>query len=226
MGGTATRNFRMFRELCGSDFMQNVAIVTTMWEEIDERRGSERERELVSEDDFFKPALDKGATMYRHHNTRKSAQQLVRLLVEKHPKPLQIQLELVDQQKSLCDTSAGIHLNEELREQAQRHRHELEELRRDMEAAVEARDERTRAELADEMRKMQAQLARKERELRNFSKPVTPRKSATSMLRTVKKIMAIILLMVPFVVFIRIVFPSLMPVPPFGATSWASRNTS
>ena len=133
MGGTAARNFRMFRELCGGDFMQNVAIVTTMWEEVDERRGSERERELASEEDFFKPALDKGAMMCRHNNTRGSAQQLVQLLTRKHPMPLQIQLEIVNLQKSLCDTSAGIQLNEELRAQAQRHRHELEELRREME---------------------------------------------------------------------------------------------
>jgi hypothetical protein len=71
MGGISSRNFRMFRKLCGDDTLKNVVIVTNTWSEVGQAKGEMREAELKNK--FFKPALDKGAQMLRHDNTVQSA---------------------------------------------------------------------------------------------------------------------------------------------------------
>jgi hypothetical protein len=73
MGGISTRNFKMFRQLCGESTLRNVVIVTNMWGEVGREVGEAREAELGSDDRFFKPVLDKGAHMLRHNNDKTSA---------------------------------------------------------------------------------------------------------------------------------------------------------
>jgi hypothetical protein len=51
-----------------------VVLLTNMWGEVSHEVGEARERELTS--NFFKPALDKGAQLVRHHNTEQSAHTL------------------------------------------------------------------------------------------------------------------------------------------------------
>ena len=36
----------MFKKLCGKDALQNVVLVTTMWDEVDQETGKARENEL------------------------------------------------------------------------------------------------------------------------------------------------------------------------------------
>ncbi|THV00998.1 P-loop containing nucleoside triphosphate hydrolase protein [Dendrothele bispora CBS 962.96] len=159
MGGVSTRNFKMFRQLCGSDALKNVVLVTNMWGEIGAEVGEAREFELKTEDKFWKPVLDKGAQIYRHDNTLQSAQAIVRHLVDKRPVALRIQTELVDQHKNLTDTAAGAELNRELRVQIAKHQEELKNLEREMKEAINARDEETRKELEAERNKMQAEMS-------------------------------------------------------------------
>ncbi|TEB23749.1 hypothetical protein FA13DRAFT_1756971 [Coprinellus micaceus] len=89
MGGISLKNFRTFRSLCGEQTLRNVVIA------------EERERELSIKDDFFKPALDKGAQMMRHYNTPESAQKIVRHLLKNNPMALQIQREIVDEHRDV-----------------------------------------------------------------------------------------------------------------------------
>jgi hypothetical protein len=88
MGGISTRNFKMFRQLCGESTLRNVVIVTNMWGEVGREVGEAREAELGSDDRFFKPVLDKGAHMLRHNgltsaHVRNPSKSFVRLAV--HP---------------------------------------------------------------------------------------------------------------------------------------------
>ena len=78
-----------------------------MWSRVKPEVGKEREAQLMSKDIFFKPALDNGARMVRHGNTVPSAQGIIRLLIDNRPLPLQIQRELVDENKDLVETRAG-----------------------------------------------------------------------------------------------------------------------
>ncbi len=132
MGGISTRNFKMFRQLCGDSTLKNVVIVTNMWSEVSKEVGEARETELASQDLFFKPVLSKGALMLRNENNKESAQNILRHIVENHPLSLQIQRELVDQKKDISQTAAGEELNRELMQQIKRHREEMRKIQEEM----------------------------------------------------------------------------------------------
>ena len=128
----------MFRKLCGESTLKNVVLVTNMWEEGPQDINEARERELSHR--FFKPALDKGAQLLRHHNTAESAHDILRKIMGNHPVVLQIQRELVDERKDIINTAAGELLNQELRKQIKRHQRELMELREEMSQALKMKD--------------------------------------------------------------------------------------
>lgn len=128
MGGTSTRNFKMFRKLCGDTALQNVVIVTNMWGEVTPDVGEAREEQLKTRDIFFKPALDKGAHIRRHDNTSTSAQAIIHCIAFNNPLVLCIQRELVDEQKDIAETAAGAALGRELHEQAMRYQAERRRL--------------------------------------------------------------------------------------------------
>lgn len=149
MGGIARKNFRLFRKLCGDDALKNVMIVTNMWSEVSQEVGEGRERELASNELFFKPVLDKGARMVRHDNTSTSTQHILRELLGLPPAPLLIQRETVDQHKSLAQTDAGIDLQAELDKEAEKHRKEMDSIKSDMTEAMNLRDAQKEEELKE-----------------------------------------------------------------------------
>ena len=146
----------MFRELCGDTTLRNVVLVTNMWGEVSSDVGESREDELSS--NFFKPVLDKGAQMVRHHNTVESAHDIIRGITANHPVVLQIQRELVDQHKDIVDTAAGEAVNRELNEQIRRHQAELKAIKGEMMQALEEKDGETRRELEEETKKLRGQM--------------------------------------------------------------------
>jgi len=156
--GIAGRNFKMFRELCGDSTLRNVVLVTNMWGEVSQDVGEEREEELTT--NFFKPVLDKGAQLVRHHNTPRSAHDTIRRIMRNRPAVLQIQRELVDEGRDINDTAAGEAINKELNEQIRRHKAELETIKEEMEKAMKDKDEETRRELEEETRKLQERIDR------------------------------------------------------------------
>jgi len=160
MGGISTRNFKMFRKLCGDSTLSNVAIMTNMWGEVKPELGDAREKELCSRDIFFKPVLDKGAKVVRHDNTLKSAQNIIGRLLKNKPKALEIQRELVEEKKNITDTAAGSELNRELKEQQARHRAEIGKLQEEMMQAMNEHDEETKKELEIEQNKLRAEVER------------------------------------------------------------------
>ena len=131
MGGIATRNFRMFRQLCGEDTLKNVVIVTNRWEEVEQNLGEEHEQELMTDPRFFKPVLDKGAQMVRHNNKPEIARAILSHLIQNKPIPLRIQIEMVDENKSFEETDAGVELRQEIEELLRKHTKEMEELRQE-----------------------------------------------------------------------------------------------
>ncbi|KAJ3559130.1 hypothetical protein NM688_g525 [Phlebia brevispora] len=149
VGGIAKRNFNMFRKLCGDDSLKNVVIVTNMWSEVSPERGAAREHELCTDEILFKPVIDKGAEMLRHDNTLQSAQAILWHLVNKRPRALRIQRELVDEGKDITQTAAGEELDRELVEMAKKHAQQLEEIQQEMAEALAAKDMETKKELEE-----------------------------------------------------------------------------
>ncbi|KAJ7126809.1 P-loop containing nucleoside triphosphate hydrolase protein [Mycena epipterygia] len=177
MGGISTRNFKMFRQLCGESTLKNVVIVTNMWGEVGREVGEARETELASDERFFKPVLDKGARLLRHENEASSAQAILHYLVENQPRALRIQRELVDQGKDISQTAAGEELNRELAEQIKRHKQEMVVLQKDMKEAIREKDEETRKELEIETRKLQAEMSRVQNDSRKLASDYTEQKA-------------------------------------------------
>ena len=77
--GIVGQDFKTFHELCGDTTLNNVVIVTNMWGNVSRDAGEVLENELSRKS--FKPALDRGAQMVRHHNTAQSAHDIIRKIV-------------------------------------------------------------------------------------------------------------------------------------------------
>ena len=146
----------MFHKLCGDAALKNVVLVTNMWGEVSSDVGEARERELSSK--FFRPVLERGAQMARHHNTLQSAYHIIQKIMKNHPVVLQIQRELVDEGSDIVNTAAGEAINRELNEQMRRHQAELREVQEEIAQALREKDEEMRRELEEAKKKLLEQL--------------------------------------------------------------------
>ncbi|KAJ7922185.1 P-loop containing nucleoside triphosphate hydrolase protein [Mycena leptocephala] len=125
MGGASKRNFTMFKKLCGEDAFENVAIVTTRWDEEDKAVGEARLAELRAKPQLYKSVLDGGVEIFQHDRSYTSALAILHHLLGKTPKSLLIQREMADEGKKLSETTAGQELEHEILEQVVRHHREL-----------------------------------------------------------------------------------------------------
>ena len=108
MAGTPLRNLSMFKELCGRDNFKNVVLVTTMWDHVSDDEGLEREEELQNA--FWQSMISLGSSTHRFLFTEKSAWDIINTISLSPPgerRPLQIQREMVDENKPIDKTSAG-----------------------------------------------------------------------------------------------------------------------
>ncbi|CAK5269638.1 unnamed protein product [Mycena citricolor] len=162
MDSTTERNFQLLQHLCGEDAFPNISVVTTMWDEVGLELAESRESELAEDACFFKQVLDGGATMQRHQsiNDLESARAIVDELAVNIPYALKVQIELVDEQKKLVETSVGQELERELSEQLAKHRVESSGLRKEMKQAFRQQDDETRLELEMESHKLQEEMGR------------------------------------------------------------------
>jgi hypothetical protein len=104
MAGTPLKNLRMFRELCGKQALENIILVTTMWDEVEEDVGSQREKELRGK--YWRAMIDHGSATARYNGTLESAWDIVeRFTTRRHA--VLLQREMVDLKKELPETAAG-----------------------------------------------------------------------------------------------------------------------
>ena len=168
MGGVSTRTLRMFRKLCGSDSLKNVRIVTTFWSKEVTIEEQSHERRMQTDDRFFKLFLDDHAQMIRHDNTIESAHNIIRGICKNSPSALAIQLETVQQRRTLSATSAGIALHAELLESAQGLQVLVDVLQERIKAPRIEGDQAKETELRTEIWEMVPGLARHYNELKNL----------------------------------------------------------
>jgi hypothetical protein len=170
MDGISTRNFSVFRKLCGTGSFKNVVIVTNFWGEVDQKMGIARENELTTDRIFFKPVLDAGGQIMRHDRTMESAQSILRCVLRNSPIALRIQRQLVEKKMTLIETDAGSELVVELQRQEAEHQEEMRTLRTEMEAAIRAKDEITKQELGQALQGAQEHLNRVRASANNLAK--------------------------------------------------------
>ena len=115
MTGTSKAYLKLLEDLVGDDALKNVILVTTMWNMFrpeDRRRAVQREQELL--DIFWRPMVEKGSYVAQFDGTPDSAYALVFQLAGKQSVVLDIQKEIVDQDRSILDTAAGTTLVHQL----------------------------------------------------------------------------------------------------------------
>ena len=127
MRGSSMRSMRMFRKLCGKAFYRNLLLGTTCWSLISEEIGVQREKELMTDQNFWKGLIAKGAQFVRIPDDGWDAKELVYDLARMEPASLQIQEEMVDQHVNFNDLSAAQTLDDGSK--ALREAHEREKLR-------------------------------------------------------------------------------------------------
>ena len=104
MGGSPLKYLEMFQNLCGPKALKNVVLVTTMWDEVEEEEGREREAELSA--NYWNTMLELGCRTSRFLNTTESAWDIVSQF-QKARCTVLLQRELVDLHLELAETSAG-----------------------------------------------------------------------------------------------------------------------
>ncbi|CAK7209586.1 hypothetical protein SCUCBS95973_000490 [Sporothrix curviconia] len=160
MQGSAKRNITLFKKLCGDDALQNVILVTTMWDLVGESVGAMRERELVSTAAFWGYMASKGSKAYRHDNTHASAMKLIGHFIQAESKmTLEIQAEMVHQHKDLDGTAAAAILDARLEQERARFTAEVHSLKAELEEAVRKKDRDTIDMLQDVRDEYKAELA-------------------------------------------------------------------
>ena len=167
MGGTAKRNLKVFREICGDKNLGHVRIVTTNWNLVDEKQGNSRQVALA--EGAFKPLIDAQAELCRHDKGLESALLIMSQLIHQEPVTMKIQEEL-NAGRNMGDTSAGAVIIEEMEEVKKKHNRELEVLKKELEDASKANDEELRTELAEERRKLEEMIARAEEDQKTLKK--------------------------------------------------------
>lgn len=153
----------MFQEMTGLEHMDSVVLATTMWDKTDREEGKKRELELMQGDRFWQPMIKRKCHVKRFMNDRDSALDIIRILVEKHKMIPKLQHEMNVEGKDLDQTNAGKAVNKRLIEQKERHEQEKEELRKQMEKALQENDMKYTQELLDAQEKNSSQMKDLER---------------------------------------------------------------
>ena len=104
MSGTLQRNTQIFEMVCGPGALQNVILVTTMWNTVNIVTGSMREKELRT--DFWKSMISSGSQIARFDYTYQSAWKILNKFTG-DPRSLLLQREMVEERKTLAQTTAG-----------------------------------------------------------------------------------------------------------------------
>ncbi|KAF8850293.1 hypothetical protein BDZ45DRAFT_196964 [Acephala macrosclerotiorum] len=146
MGGSALKNLYMFQRLCGDRGLSSVVLATTMWSTLDstesgKETGRQREQEL-RKPEFWGSMTERGSEIVKHDGTKDSARAIIDRLVNRESNVvLDIQVQLVDDNKTLDETSAGQYIQKELLEARKRFERDLADYQESMEVAKQEKDD-------------------------------------------------------------------------------------
>lgn len=160
--GSALRNLRVFRELCGKDCFKNVAICPTFWDVAEEEDSilEKRLKELTENEGYWGGMIANGSRVFKEPLTRNHAINIIYQLVTNDTVTLQIQREIVDEQRSPSDTSAFATLMSlELERQKEEHDEMMAEAKRQFEQELQRRERTLSEDLAGLRKVFEEKLA-------------------------------------------------------------------
>jgi GTP-binding protein EngB required for normal cell division len=109
MEGSDIKTLKLFTRLVGRKAFPHVVLVTTMWSRLGPNGQSLGERkEMELKEDFWKEMILDGSYVQRFAGTKDSAEGIISQLIgDEEPVVLQIQRQLIDEERRLAATSAG-----------------------------------------------------------------------------------------------------------------------
>lgn len=155
--GSSMRSLTMFKNLLGDDAYKNVMLATTRWEVVDPQVGDHREKDLVEKSKYWGLMKQKGCSIQRYDNSKRSAMKLINYFVERQkPKFVcEVQKEMVDRGKDLVDTAAGKEAQGQLAADLKAVQEELSSVQANMQEQLRNKDK----ELAQALRNEAMQRA-------------------------------------------------------------------
>lgn len=130
MEGSDIEALNTLQKIVGNAAFPNVVLVTTKWGNVPTKTGIQRESEL--REIYWKRMIEKGSCMARFHGDGPSAQGIVSQLIKKPRISTTLQHELLNENKTLQETSAGEFLALEVQAREARLKKELLELAKNM----------------------------------------------------------------------------------------------
>lgn len=169
ISGTGRRNILMFKKLCGQGFYPRVTLVGTFWDRAFGLEGEARERELTEKNHFWAEFVQKGARVERHSGTKESAMKIFdrtvdRVLGLRAATVLQIQKEMVVEQRRLHQTSAGQVVEAELIEQKESSTKELKKTRAEIQTLRDTNENEALQEAQEDEHALEAKIQQAERD--------------------------------------------------------------
>ncbi|CAE6451281.1 unnamed protein product [Rhizoctonia solani] len=112
-----TRLMQMFKDLCGDDCLDRVLLVTNRWQQDSDEEEERREQEIITDIRRFGSTGTKHVQVRRLQNKYQpqDAQQIAGLFATQSPVTLQVQREIVDNGVAFNETTAGAHIEADLR---------------------------------------------------------------------------------------------------------------
>jgi hypothetical protein len=160
LSGSAYKNLRTFRKLCGRDSMSSVILATTMWDGVSHADGDRRERELREPTEFWDDMIREGSSVYRHTNDHNSAINVISHLTDRNSRMVLVpQREMVEGNLDLEDTAAGREVDYEMRKQHARFERDLKHTREEIEAAMVREEKQLEEETKREQIEYEQKLA-------------------------------------------------------------------
>ncbi|KAH6980885.1 P-loop containing nucleoside triphosphate hydrolase protein [Ilyonectria sp. MPI-CAGE-AT-0026] len=139
MTGSSMTYLRLLESLVGGHALENVILVTTMWNQLrDEDRGKALRREQELLDRYWAPMEEKGSYVAQFDGTSDSAYALVFQLAGKDSVVLDVQREIIDEDRTVLATSVGSDLLRRLQDDGEAYRLEAAELESRLQRAMEA----------------------------------------------------------------------------------------
>lgn len=166
---SSVKTFEVFKKMCGEKSLKNVLLITSRWAEVEPGLGSQRERQL--KDKFWAYMLERGSNMSRFHGDRDSAVALVSQLLAKDTTVLELQKELVDDQKRLDETSAGSYVSDNLQQLKEQHEKELASLDKLRQELLES-DRAMKRQIQKDWAEEQARLRQAQQQQVSLQRPV------------------------------------------------------
>ncbi|KAH0533253.1 hypothetical protein TsFJ059_001840 [Trichoderma semiorbis] len=138
MAGSTLRNLSMFKKLCGENAYSSVVLATSMWSQVDEDTGAQREQELIKTKKFWGHMHEKGSRIFRLDQTRESCLKIIKYIISLGSTTLlELQDEIVYQGRQIEDTEAGVQLNQDIIRERKKHQAELLALKTQMQEIAE-----------------------------------------------------------------------------------------